>query len=87
MIKYNEYDVDTFYDNVRSINTPNSEVLFSPNQISDDSLFTILATNIDSDIDNLYNIPGYAIYSKLRNRHGGEVVMCLINILHVFCRT
>ena len=50
--KYNEYDVDNFYGNVRSINIPNSEVIFFPNQIlvSDGSLFTILAMNIVSVI-------------------------------------
>ena len=82
------------------MNIPNSDVIFSPNQISDDSLFTMnivsvgsnlqlfedqviflsyiiydvigfFETRLDSDISGLYNIPGYAMYSKHRSRHGG----------------
>ena len=54
--KYNEYDVDHFYGNVRSINIPNSEVIFSPNPISYDSLFTILAMNIVSVVSYLQSV-------------------------------
>lgn len=32
-------------------------------------------TRLDSNLAPLYNIPGYTIHSKHRNRHGGGVLM------------
>ena len=59
-----------------------------------DVKFNILGfteTRLDADLNNLYQLPGYNLFTKCRDRHGGGVAMYISTDLYStisdeFCR-
>ena len=67
--------------NIRSI--PNNLQILNDLLLCDmDKKFDVLGlseTRLDKNIESLYNIPGYNLYTKNRDRQGGGVCMYVSN--------